>query len=186
MTPEELRAALNAIITDKIVFSWWQVLAIALLAGGGAYAGAYFKKRGENLATKADLQDLTSKVESIKTEYAQRLEDYKAEIKRREDAIQVAAILAEFLYGKSSDRGQFMTSVWKLSLILPPDAVTQLSTTLVETKDGIKDPKDLLVCIRKHLHGKEDPITSQALVHFTPEDLMPKPGSSTKPSSPNV
>lgn len=40
----------------------------------------YFRKKGENLATKEDISDITSKIESVKHEYASQLENAKADL----------------------------------------------------------------------------------------------------------
>jgi hypothetical protein len=62
----------------------WTLLAVQtvlwlLAAGAGAFFGEYFKKRGENLATKADFEDIkarlrttTEMVGTIKSELAQK------------------------------------------------------------------------------------------------------------------
>ncbi|MBE7689053.1 hypothetical protein F6A46_12560 [Tenacibaculum finnmarkense genomovar ulcerans] len=40
----------------------------------------YFKKKGENLATKEDIGDITQKVESVKIEYQKNLEEIKSQL----------------------------------------------------------------------------------------------------------
>lgn len=54
-------------------------LGIFILAGLGLFF-AYFKKKGENLATKEDIKKITREVESIKHEYSANLESLKASI----------------------------------------------------------------------------------------------------------
>jgi len=78
MTPEEMRAALNAVLADKATFGWWQLFIVVLAAGLAAYCGAYFKKRGENRANeesfeaiRAQLRQTTRDTEEIKTTIAQ-------------------------------------------------------------------------------------------------------------------
>lgn len=41
---------------------------------------SYFSKKGENLATKEDIDEITRKIESVKNEYAHSLESTKAEL----------------------------------------------------------------------------------------------------------
>jgi len=41
---------------------------------------SYAKKKGENLATKEDIEEITRKVESVKTEYMSQLEKLKSEL----------------------------------------------------------------------------------------------------------
>lgn len=46
-------------MTDYIVFHLWGFPVMSFIfAGAGAYLGSYLKKKGENLATKEDLNDL--------------------------------------------------------------------------------------------------------------------------------
>lgn len=39
-----------------------------------AYVPSYFKKKGENLATKEDIEEITKKIESVKADISQRLQ----------------------------------------------------------------------------------------------------------------
>lgn len=80
MTPEELRSAINGILADKIVLSWGQLAVGVLLTSCAAYLGAYLKQKGQNLATKEDVEALTRQVESVKTEYVRQIEDFKAQL----------------------------------------------------------------------------------------------------------
>jgi hypothetical protein len=66
MTPEEVRTAINVVLSDKTVLSWWQLVLVILLTGVAAYLGSYLKKKGENLATKEDVARLTHEVEAVK------------------------------------------------------------------------------------------------------------------------
>jgi hypothetical protein len=74
---------------------------VAVVAGvvGGAvsYLGAYLGTKGQNLATKEDVGEITKKVEEIRTVYAERLEDHSqanrlrlAALDRRLEAHQTA------------------------------------------------------------------------------------------------
>lgn len=163
MTPEEIRSAINAVLADKVVLTWWQLGLVILLTGLAAYLGAYLKKKGENLATKEDIAELTRKVESVRTEYLKQLEDYKTELARRTNAIEVAELLADYFY---PDNKQYIAKVWKLSLSLPADLVKQLSTTLVDAKKGGANPKELLVKVRKLIHGATDDVIAENLIHL--------------------
>lgn len=46
----------------------------------GNFLPKYFGRKGENLATKEDIADITSKIETVKHEYASQLESVKAEL----------------------------------------------------------------------------------------------------------
>ena len=66
------------------------ILNFAVLLGLGvlgliikAYLPAYLKKKAENLATKEDIETITTQVESIKHQYSSDLESFKAAIGSR-------------------------------------------------------------------------------------------------------
>ena len=44
------------------------------------YLPSYFQKKGENLATKEDIEEITDKIESIRSDYATKLESVKADL----------------------------------------------------------------------------------------------------------
>ena len=60
---------------------WISVLvnAIIVLIGGLllGYQKSYFKEKGKNLATKEDIEEITKKVEEVKSFYSQQLESQK-------------------------------------------------------------------------------------------------------------
>ena len=45
-----------------------------------SYLPKYFGKKGENLATKEDISEITNKIETVKHDYARQLESTKAEL----------------------------------------------------------------------------------------------------------
>ncbi len=46
-----------------------------------SYFPAYFHKKGENLATKEDIGEITKKIEQVKVQYSAQLEDIKLSVK---------------------------------------------------------------------------------------------------------
>ena len=46
---------------------------VLIICGIGLYLRSYLKKKGENLATKEDVELITDKVEGVRSEYAERL-----------------------------------------------------------------------------------------------------------------
>jgi hypothetical protein len=58
------------------------LLVICFLAGfiTNSFLPAYFRKKGENLATKEDIAIITNKIESVKHDYAEQLEATKASL----------------------------------------------------------------------------------------------------------
>ncbi|WEZ86480.1 hypothetical protein P3R38_13205 [Pseudomonas sp. NyZ480] len=59
--------------------SWLAIGIIVTLFYKHFFPG-YLKKKGENLATKEDISDITNKIESVKHEYASQLENAKADL----------------------------------------------------------------------------------------------------------
>ena len=49
--------------------------AVAVVAGAGAYFGAYLRRKAENRAQPEDIADLTELVERVRSEHAERLEN---------------------------------------------------------------------------------------------------------------
>ena len=47
---------------------------VLIICGIGLYLRSYLKKKGENLATKEDVELITDKVEGVRSEYAERFE----------------------------------------------------------------------------------------------------------------
>ena len=84
MTPEEL-AALKAMLTGFGVG--------ALLAGGVAYLAvkhflpSYLSEKGKNLATREDIEEITRKVEGVRTQYLSLVEELKARHQLRMAAV---------------------------------------------------------------------------------------------------
>lgn len=59
---------------------WFTVLIFALTTGLVQYLVFYFREKGKNLATKEDIEEITKKIESVKTSYSKGLEQYKMEL----------------------------------------------------------------------------------------------------------
>jgi len=82
MSPVELELLIRKVIGEGLQLhptDYLLIVTISLIAGGvGAYLGAYLKRRGENLATKEDIGEITKHIESVRHEYTERLEHLKA------------------------------------------------------------------------------------------------------------
>jgi hypothetical protein len=110
----------------------------------------------------------------IRHDYERDLETLRYELRQREQAVMVAELLAEW-GDNPSDLKRLNKLAFQASLWLPSDIVTELAKVLSYTS-GAKDPKDILVAVRRHIKGQDDGITTQQIVHF------PKP----KPSLPEA
>ncbi|MBK7846967.1 MAG: hypothetical protein IPJ73_06385 [Zoogloea sp.] len=58
----------------------WILLSLLFGLILGNFLPKYFSKKGENLATKEDISEITDKIESVKHDYANDLESVKAEL----------------------------------------------------------------------------------------------------------
>lgn len=73
MTPEDLQKIINTAIENEFEYYWlyWLIIIatsiiVSIIA---TLITSYLKEKGKNLATKEDIQEITSKVESVKQEY---------------------------------------------------------------------------------------------------------------------
>lgn len=80
MTMQNINTIVETIIEGKIKYFYlYNVLSFAL-GLLGSYFIEFFKTKGKNLATKSDIDLLTSKVESVKYDYLKKIEEYKNEL----------------------------------------------------------------------------------------------------------
>src|SRR5882724_11855131 len=89
MTPDELKAYVDGALAhkDRLQFVYYILAAIISICGG--WFGAYLKQKGKNLATKEDVEEITTKVESVKTEFGAKLESFKTNLDARRDYSQL-------------------------------------------------------------------------------------------------
>jgi hypothetical protein len=66
MSPEEIKQIVESAIQDGLGFIWWHYLIAVILICGSFFIGAYLKRKGQDLATRENIEDLTSLVESVK------------------------------------------------------------------------------------------------------------------------
>jgi hypothetical protein len=76
----QLKLIVEEAVNNAINFHWWLYLLILLIAAAGAFLGSYLKKKAEHLATKEDIEEITKKVEDIRTQYSEQLESHKASL----------------------------------------------------------------------------------------------------------
>lgn len=75
MDRQELRVIIEEAVKATNPFSWWLYLVLALISGIAAFFGSYLKRKAENLATREDIAEITEKVEDVRTQYKERLEN---------------------------------------------------------------------------------------------------------------
>ena len=69
MTPEKIQLIIEKAISQQFDNYWIYLLLSILIALVSAYLFQYLKEKGKNLATKKDIENITSQVESVKNEY---------------------------------------------------------------------------------------------------------------------
>lgn len=99
---------------------------------------------------------------SIKAEYAKILEDYKFDLKAREQAAKVAEYIA--LYQEDSKNFSRMNQLsFELALWLPEDIYKNLGKALIKA-DGEKNIFQVLVDIRKVILRKPTGLTDKDII----------------------
>jgi len=73
-----LKAMIEEAISNK--FPWWFLLLICLLPAIAVFLASYLRKKGENVATKEDIKDITKKIEKVRSQYSEQLETVKASL----------------------------------------------------------------------------------------------------------
>lgn len=101
---------------------------------------------------------------SVRHEYDRRLEEFRYELRQREQAAMVAELLAVWT-AKPINIMRLNQLTWEASLWLPEKVLKELSRTLSHAP-GAKGMKEILVEVRKLLKGSSDCITAEELIHF--------------------
>ncbi len=99
MTPEQLETILRKVINEGVTLDIWYAITIALLCLIGAGLGAYIRKKGDNLATKEDIGEITRKVQEVKTEFIKMSNEHQIRFsKLHEKRAEVISELYSRLY----------------------------------------------------------------------------------------
>jgi hypothetical protein len=98
---------------------------------------------------------------------AATLEDYKFQLKIREQAAKVAELCALSIEPKKN-ADKFNQLAWELSLWLPAEIYCDLARCLCN-EPGAKNIKDILIDVRKHLLGKRHGnLKAENILHVSP------------------
>jgi hypothetical protein len=108
MTTEQIDRIVDAISSLDRGNNLWALVVmlfvVPIASGAAAYYGSYLRKKGENLATKEDLQEITTTVESIRSVFETNKELRLAALDRRLAAHQEAYALWKELVSVSNKR----------------------------------------------------------------------------------
>ena len=80
MNYEQIKTIVEEAINNATMVDWWIYVLIIAFSAIGGFLGAYLKKKAENLATKEDIEDITKKIEDIRSQYSKQLELHKASL----------------------------------------------------------------------------------------------------------
>lgn len=72
MTPEELRAVVEASVKGASGMNYSQIILLIIIAAIVLFIGAYLKEKAKSEVTKSDIKIITRKVEEVKKELEQR------------------------------------------------------------------------------------------------------------------
>ncbi|GEM_PF-3262793 len=112
--------------------------------------------------------------ESVKHDNAKKLEDYRNDIKIREQASKIAELLAHARWNQGIHGEIFDRKAWELSLWLPTDICCQLTVCLAEKRD-IDSIKKLLIEVRKLLlKDKAGDLIAANILHTEIVEPLPK------------
>jgi hypothetical protein len=78
ITIEQIQKVVEDAISQGVSFPWWAYIHFVFLSGLCCFLAVYLRRKGENLATKEDISEITDKVESVKHTYAK--ENYKFQV----------------------------------------------------------------------------------------------------------
>jgi hypothetical protein len=131
-------------------------------------------KLGTNQKLEDYKLDINTRLEDHKFGVNKQLEEYKFDIRKREQAakvVQLFSLLHSGVPGDENEEAKALASInsiaWELSLWLPAEIVRELTRCLEEV-EGAKDPKQILIEIRKVLLGHSDDLQPEEIIHFLP------------------
>jgi hypothetical protein len=77
MKPDEIKLLIDSLIERKTKYYWIYLLIYFILVIASTYFLEFIKVKGQNYATKSDIEELTKKVEEVKSEYVKQIEIFK-------------------------------------------------------------------------------------------------------------
>jgi len=60
--------------------NWLAYIVMFIVAAAGSFFGSYLRKKGENIATKEDIAEITKRVEEVRSQFNTQLETHKASL----------------------------------------------------------------------------------------------------------
>ena len=78
VTPEQIQAMAKGIAEAAVGPTWWVYCMLIAASALAAYLGTYLREKGKNLATSEDISKITDKVEEVKRQHQEVIENLKA------------------------------------------------------------------------------------------------------------
>jgi hypothetical protein len=75
MDLEKVRIIVEEAIRQADLFRWWLYLILIVIAGAASFLGAYLRRKGEHIATKEDIAEITRKIEQVRFEFSKSMEE---------------------------------------------------------------------------------------------------------------
>ncbi len=80
MDYSQIKKMIEEAVKNGFQESWWFYCLVIIAVCISSFLGSYLRKKGENLATKEDVGQLTRKIEEIRSQYNAQLESHKASL----------------------------------------------------------------------------------------------------------
>ena len=122
MDIEKLKTIIEDAINNSDLFDWRLYLLILAISAIGAFLGSYLRKKAENVATKEDIEEITKKIEVVRSQYNEQLESFKASL-QLSNQLKLAAL------DKRLQRHQEAYTLW-LNLLFSLNDVEKLSLAI--------------------------------------------------------
>jgi len=103
---------------------------------------------------------------AVKHKFDRDLEEFRYEMRRREQSAMIAELLAEW-DSRSDDRKRLSQLVLEANLWLPEAIARELNRVLSYHGEA-KSAKELVIDIRHLLHGGKDELRANEIVYFPP------------------
>ncbi len=145
---------------------------IAILAALVRFLASTWIKARIEASVKAEYDRVLT---NYKHELDKKLEDYRDEIRIRDQAAKIADLLAYARWNQGTNGENFDRKAWELSLWLPTDICCQLTECLAKKRD-LASVKQLLIEVRKLLlKDKAGELTAGNILHSEIVVPVPKP-----------
>jgi hypothetical protein len=72
----ELISLIKNLKTEGVSVEWISIFIIGIIVLFASFFGSYIRRKGQNLATREDISEITEKIEGIRADYAKQIENH--------------------------------------------------------------------------------------------------------------